>query len=80
MACRELSTGLPDAAMEPEKYAKCASRRDRVLALIILLVELSLLYLVGDPEEPIGVWKKFSDTFQKRLGQTSSNFDGNCTC
>ena len=56
----------PDIATEPEKHAKFASRRDRALALILLSVESSLWYLVRDPEEPIEVWKKLFDTFQKK--------------
>ena len=48
----------PDVA-EPDKYAKFVARRDRALAIIVLLVEPSLLYLIGDPEDPIIVWQKF---------------------
>ena len=36
----------------------------------MLSVELSLLYLIGDPEDPVEVWKKVLDTFQKK---TSAN-------
>ena len=42
----------PDVA-EPDKYAKFVVRRDRALAIIVLSVEPSLLYLIGDPEDPI---------------------------
>ena len=55
----------PDIA-EADKYAKFAARRDRALAIIVLSVEPSLLYLIGEPEDPITVWKKLADQFQKK--------------
>ena len=51
---------------EAEKRAKFMTRRDRALALIVLSIEPSLLYLLGDPEDPVVVWKKLSDQFQKK--------------
>ena len=54
----------PDPA-EAEKHAKFVVRRDRALAIIVLSVEPSLLYLIGDPEDPIAVWQKLADQFQK---------------
>ena len=47
-------------------YAKYMSRRDRALATIVLSVEPALLYILGEPEVPIVVWKKLSDQFQKK--------------
>ena len=47
-------------------HAKFVGRRDRALALIVLSVEPSLLYLLGDPENPVTVWKKLGDQFQKK--------------
>ena len=32
----------------------------------MLSVEPSLLYLIGDPEDPVVVWKKLADQFQKK--------------
>ena len=51
---------------DAEKHAKFVSRRDRALALIVLSVEPSLLYLIGDPKDPVEVWKKLLDTFQRK--------------
>ena len=45
----------PDRERKAEGYAKYASRRDRALALIVLSMEPSLLYLIGDPEDPVKV-------------------------
>ena len=45
-----------------ERRTKFLARRDRTLAT----VEPSLLYLIGDPEDPIAVWKKLGDQFQKK--------------
>ena len=39
-----------------EKYAKFMSKRDRALATIVLSVQPSLLYLLGDPEDPVAVF------------------------
>ncbi len=36
-----------------EHRAKLLNRKDRALATIVLAVEPSLLYLIGDPEDPI---------------------------
>ncbi len=51
---------------EAEAHIKFLSRRDRALAIIVLSVEPSLLYLIGDPEDPVAVWKKLRDQFQKK--------------
>ena len=49
-----------------ERRAKFLAWRDRALATIVLSVDPSLLYLIGDPEDPIAVWKKLGDQFQKK--------------
>ena len=49
-----------------EALKKFTARRDRALAIIVLSVEPSLLYLIGDPEDPVAVWKKLKDQFQKK--------------
>ena len=59
-------TETASAPTEAEKFAKFVSRRDKSLAIIVLSVDPSLLYLLGDPEDPVGVWKKLSDQFQKK--------------
>ena len=53
-----------DAAAE--RRTKFAARKDRALATIVLSVEPSLLYLLGDLQDPIQVWKKLEDQFQKK--------------
>ena len=58
----ELAPGGEDA----EKLAKFSARKDRAVAHIVLSVEPSLLYLVGDPDDPVAVWKKLADQFQKK--------------
>lgn len=59
MVCGGIVGGSEEAPDPCEKCAKFVSRWDCALALIVLLVEPSLLYLIGDPEK---VWKKLSDT------------------
>ena len=56
----------PPNPTEADKYAKFVARRDRALAIIVLSVEPSLLYLIGEPEDPIIVWQKLADQFQKK--------------
>ena len=46
--------------------SKFLTRRDRALATIVLAVDPSLLYLIGDPEDPVVVWKKLQNQFQKK--------------
>ena len=59
-------TEEPPSEEEAEKYAKFVAKRDRTLALIVLSVDTTLLYLLGDPEDPVKVWRKLSDHFQKK--------------
>jgi hypothetical protein len=48
------------------EQAKFASRRDRALATIVLTVDPSLLYLIGNPENPVEIWKKLANQFEKK--------------
>ena len=58
-----------DAAAEQRKFL---ARRDRALAVIVLSVEPSLLYLIGsNPENPVEVWKSFKTTFKRKHGPIS---------
>ena len=50
---RKMKTAPPEA--EAERPAKFVARRDRALALIVLSVDSSLLYLVGDPVDTVTV-------------------------
>ena len=56
----------PDVTTDADKHAKFVARRDRALATIVLAVDPSLLYLIGDPEDPRAVWQKLSRQFQKK--------------
>ena len=48
-----------------ERQAKFAARKDKALAIIVLAIEPSLLYLIGaDPTYPGVVWKALADQFQ----------------
>ena len=50
-----------------EAHTKFTVRRDRVLAIIVLSIEPSLFYLIGEPEDPVVVWRKLRDHFQKKI-------------
>ena len=47
-------------------WRKYYERRDKALATIVLAVDPSLLYLLGDPQDPAEVWQKLSDQFEKK--------------
>ena len=59
-------TEVAPAATETEKLAKFIARRDKALAIIVPSVDTSLLYLLGEPEDPVIVWKQLSEQFQKK--------------
>ena len=42
----------PESGSGSDKIAKYIARRDRALATIVLAVDPSLLYLLGEPEDP----------------------------
>lgn len=62
VAKTEVSPGSDKA----EDLAKFVARRDRALATIVLSVDPSLLYLLGDPQDPAVVWEKLANQFQKK--------------
>ena len=49
-----------------EARRKFFTRRDRALAIVVLAVEPSLLYLLGDPEDPQVVWTRLEEQFQRK--------------
>ena len=55
-----------DATDEARK--KFVARSDRALAVIVVIVlavDPSLLYLLGEPENPGTVWKRLEEQFQR---------------
>ena len=59
-------TGLDEVPEAGEALRKYIIKRDRALSIIVLAVEPSLLYLLGDPQDPAVVWKTLEDQFQKK--------------
>ena len=55
-----------ESAQSASAHKKFCVRRDKALATIVLAVDPSLLYLLGDPTDPADVWKKLTDIFQKK--------------
>ncbi len=60
----------PPPTSETQKYEKYIACKNRALAMIVLSVDPVLLYLIGDPEDPVAVWKKLADQFQKKTWAT----------
>ena len=54
--------------VKDKNFPKFLARKDKALATIVLTVQPSLLYLIGDPEDPSEVWQKLESQFQKRTG------------
>ena len=70
----EQETALLDA--NTEQLSKFVARSDQALAMMVLSIEPSLLYIIGDSKSPVKVWKRLSDHFQKKSWgpQTSTSF------
>ena len=56
----------PEEEAEADRRSKFLARRDRALATIVLGMDPSLLYLIGDPEDPVVVCTKLQNQFQKK--------------
>ncbi len=59
------SEKLPAYSTAEEKAA-FLKKKERALAIVVLAVEPSLLYLLGEPEEPDVVWKTLQGQFQRK--------------
>ena len=59
-------TGDETAPTDTDKLVKFNTRKDKALAQIVLGIEPMYLYLLGDPTDPVSVWAKLQDTFQKK--------------
>ena len=52
-----------------ERVLECYSlRQDKALATIVLSIDPSLLYLLGNSDNPVAVWRKLEEQFQKSHG------------
>ena len=62
---------MPELDMERRRESEEARRKfkiryEKALTTIVLSVSPSLLYLLGDPEDPVRVWETLEKQFQKR--------------
>ena len=62
-----------------DAQAKFDAKRDKALAIIVLSVSTSLLYLIGNPEDPVAVWDKLSTQFQKKTWANKLRLRKRCT-
>ena len=65
----ETAPGLDASEAAVTKYR---IRKDRALATIVLSIDPSSLYLIGDPKEPVEVWQKLRSQFQKKTWANKS--------
>ena len=63
-----------------DRRSKFLARRDRALATVVLAIEPSLLYLIGDPEYSVAVWGKLQNQFQKKSWANKLAFDVDYIC
>lgn len=61
-----------DLCGEGDQHKKFISSQDRALVIIVLSVDPSLLYLLGDAKDPVVVWKQLSNQFQKKTWTNKS--------
>ena len=52
------------------EQSKFAARKDQALATIVLSIDTSLLYLIPDPQDPVVVWGKLANQFEKKTWAT----------
>ena len=76
---------VTDDEQEPGRstqgYKKFCARRDKALATIVLAVVPKLLYLLGEPDDPVEVWDtvNYKAPSNGRLGKTNFVCGRNCT-
>ena len=58
--------GTEVAPTEQTVLRKFIARRDRASAILVLIINQNLLYIIGDPVDPKIVWEKLRDTYQKK--------------
>ena len=66
-------TEVPPDEYDEVNFRKYNDRKDRALSTIVLAVETSLLYLLGDPQDPQEVWNKLCDQFQRKTWANKLN-------
>ena len=62
--CQEVDPGEDEVHAEAHKIF--LSKRDHALAIVVLSMELSLLYLISNLVDPVEVWTKLENQFQKK--------------
>ena len=58
--------GSETAPTDPNALTKFNNRKAKALATIVLGIESKLLYLLGDPSDPVQVWQSLQDISQKK--------------
>ena len=56
----------PGASESEDKKAKYKSKKDKARATIVLSIGPSLLYIIDEPSDPVIVWQKLANQFQKK--------------
>ena len=56
----------PAGDADPKELVRYVPRRDKVLATVVLSVDPSLLYLIWNPVDPVGVRIKLEEQYQNK--------------
>ena len=62
----KIVNGSEKAPTERDALTKFNSRKDRALAIVVLSVDTMLVYILGEPTDPVEVWKTLSEQYQKK--------------
>ena len=62
----KIVTGEETEPNDEGQRAKFAMRRDRALATVVLSVDPSILYIIGNPEDSVVVWKKLANQYENK--------------
>ena len=62
----EGSETAPDAEAQADLYAKFVQGRDRTLGTIVISADPLLLYILGEPKDPVEVWTALSEQFDRK--------------
>ena len=62
----KIVNGSEKAPTERDALTKFNSWKDRALAIVVLSVDPTLLYILGEPTDPVEVWKTLSEQYQKK--------------
>ena len=62
----KIVTGEETEPNDEGQRSKFTTRKDRALATVVLSVDPPILCIIGNPEDPVVVWKKLANQYEKK--------------